>query len=199
LSACQYANPAAFFKSGVRLAEPFAADTMPAVVGAHMKVRRLVIFIVLAIAVAAMVGAFVTAHWERKQPVFTEAPKLLGAMRAFSDDLKRKGRPLPSTVSLSDLVSGGYLATNDVRAFEGMDVAISLAASEDYPSSILMSARLPDGSVTALLADGSVAQMSRTGFENYLKNSGQTNGEWSSPPPLRRETNRPPPAGGSPR
>lgn len=161
-----------------------------------MKVRRLVIFIVLAIAVAAMVGAVVTAHWERKQPVFRDAPKLLGAMRAFSQDLKRKGGPLPPAVSLSDLVTGSYIAASDVHAFDGMEVRIWLTADEDHPSLVLMSARLPDGTVAVLLGDGSVQQVSAHGFEDYLKKSGQVDGASSSEQPLRRETNRAPSAAG---
>ena len=138
-----------------------------------MKARRLIVFIASAIAVAAVVSVALTAYWRAKQPVFKDAPRLIAAMQAFSQDLKSRGRPLPPSVSLDELVRGGYLAASTVHAFDGMDVRVSTTATEDYPSEILISARLPDGSVVALLADGSVHQLSASGFEDYLKRTGQ--------------------------
>ncbi|MEJ0089403.1 MAG: hypothetical protein WDM80_06630 [Limisphaerales bacterium] len=41
------------------------------------------------------------------------------------------------------------------------DVTISLKTDEADPQAILMRARLPDGSVTALMADGSVQGLPR--------------------------------------
>jgi len=106
--------------------------------------------------VAIIVCVAVTTYWQRKQPVFKDAPKLISAMQAFSRDLTARGQRRPATVSLRELVSGGYIAASDVRAFDGMDVTISLTADETRPQEILIRVRLPDGSVTALLADGSV-------------------------------------------
>ncbi len=80
---------------------------------------------------------------------------------AFSRDLTARGQPLPPTVSLRELVSGGYIAAADLRAFDGMDVTISLTADEARPQEILIRVRMPDGSVTALLADGSIQGLRR--------------------------------------
>ena len=55
---------------------------------------------------------------------------------AFSRDLTARGQPLPPTVSLRELVSGGYIAAADLRAFDGMDVTISLTADEARPREI---------------------------------------------------------------
>jgi hypothetical protein len=66
---------------------------------------------------------------------------------------------LPASVSLRELVSGGYITTNDVRAFDGMEVTVSLTASDTDPHSILIRVRMPDGSQIAAMADGSVQQL----------------------------------------
>ena len=68
---------------------------------------------------------------------------------------------MPDTVSLRELVSGGYISAADVHAFDGMDVTISLKTDEADPQAILMRARSPDGSVTVLMADGSVQGLPR--------------------------------------
>ena len=121
-----------------------------------MKTQRLIAYIASAIAVAIIVCVALTTYWKRKQPVFKDAPKLVAAMQALSSDLTVRGQPFPATVSLRELVGGGYIAAGDVRAFDGMDVTISLTANETHPQEILIRVRLPDGSVTALLADGSI-------------------------------------------
>jgi len=126
-----------------------------------MKTRRLIVFLASAIAVAVVVCVVLTTYWQRKQPVFRDAPKLMSAMQAYSRDLSARGQPLPATVSLRELVSGGYISASAVHAFDGMDVTITLKADEADPQAILMRARLPDGSVTALMADGSVQGLPR--------------------------------------
>jgi prepilin-type processing-associated H-X9-DG protein len=138
-----------------------------------MKAQRLLVFIASAIVLAVVVSVAVTTYWQRKQPVFKDAPKLISAMQAFSQDLTKRGQALPPTVSLRELVSGGYIAANEVRAFEGMEVTIWLTATDHYPPAISMSARFSDGSVNVLLFDGSVQQLSRQKYDDYLKQSGQ--------------------------
>ena len=121
-----------------------------------MKSRRVIVFIVSGIAVATLVCVALTNYWQRKQPVFKDAPKLISAMQAFSKNLTARGQPLPASVSLRELVSAGYIAARDVAAFDGMDVTISMKVDDAQPQEILIRVRLPDGSVTALMADGSV-------------------------------------------
>jgi hypothetical protein len=155
-----------------------------------MKPQRLLIFIAAAIALAVVVAAAFTTYWQRKQPVFKNAPKLVSAMQAFSQDLARKGQPLPTTVSLRELVSRGYLRADDVRAFEGMEVTIWLRVDETEPEGVVMSATLPDGTVNAALADGSVQQFSPRKFAALLKNTGQ-DGTTNGSPLIRSGTNSP--------
>jgi hypothetical protein len=121
-----------------------------------VKPRSFLVFLAWAIAVVVVVCVSLTTYWQWKQPVFRDAPKLMTAIHAFSHDLMARAQPLPATVDLRALVSGGYISASDVRAFDGMEVTISLKADEANPQEILMRVRLPDGSLTALMADGSV-------------------------------------------
>jgi len=156
-----------------------------------MKTRRVIVFLAVAIAAAAAVSVALTNYWERRQPVFKNGPKLMSAIRAFSQDTTARGQPLPPSVSLRELVDSGYLATGDVRAFEGMDVRVSFGANEETPQALVMWARLPDGTIDALIADGSVQQYSPSRFEAYLKQTGQTGAPGDTNQPVRSETNQP--------
>ena len=122
-----------------------------------MKSRKRLAYMGLILVVAA--AAFFTLEYSwrmsQQQPAF-DAPKLISAVQAFSRDVVARGEKLPSTVSLRELIGGNYVAGSDVRAFDGMDVTISLLADKAQPQEVLMRVRLPDGTVTALMADGSV-------------------------------------------
>jgi hypothetical protein len=121
-----------------------------------MKIRRFIFIVCSLVAAAVVICVVVVFHWQRSQPVFKDAPKLTAAVHAFSQDLASRGKSLPESVSLRELISGGYVATNDVHAFDGMDVTISLSASDAYPQSILIHVRMPDGTQIVALSDGSV-------------------------------------------
>ncbi len=124
-----------------------------------MSTRRLLVLIVATISLSILLCVAVTTYWQWKQPVFEDAAKLVAAIQAFARDLTTRGQPLPGTVSLQDLVSGGCIVAHDVRAFDGMEVALSLAVDEAHPQQILIRVRLPDGSVIASRADGSVQSL----------------------------------------
>jgi hypothetical protein len=64
-------------------------------------------------------------------------------------------------VALQDLIAKGLLRQADVGGFAGMDVTISLTASDGYPQDILMRVRLRDGSQVIAWKDGSVHEISR--------------------------------------
>ena len=97
-------------------------------------------------------------------------------MQAYSRDLTNGGLPLPPSVSLADLVSHGYILSNSVRAFEGVEARVWFGVRETEPQKVLMSARHPDGSVSATMADGSVQQFSAQRFAEHLKQTGQQDG-----------------------
>jgi len=154
-----------------------------------MKLRRILLVPCAGIALVVIVGLVVSAYWEHKQTPFQNAPKLIGALQAFARDHAATGRRLPSEVSLQDLVSGGYLTTNDVRAFAGMEVTFSTQADDTHPQMILARARTPDGQFICLLADGSVQQFSRSRYEEALR-GGQPDSPANRGQPPRSETNR---------
>jgi hypothetical protein len=91
-------------------------------------------------------------------PTFNSA-KLTGAVIAFARDQGAKGVAPANTVSLRQLLNGGYLQSNDVRAFDGIDLVLNINASETDPNSILAQAKMPDGMSMVVLGDGSIQQM----------------------------------------
>ena len=115
-----------------------------------------------------LIALAASAYWNHKQPIFQNAAQLIAAMQAFSRDQMLRGRQLPPEVSLQELLQGGYLTANDVRAFEGMDVVFSTRYKDSNPPLILARARTQDGQIICLLADGSVQQFSQARYEQYL-------------------------------
>ncbi len=95
-------------------------------------------------------------YWNHELPKFTDPAKLINAMQAYTRDLAARGQVLPPTVTLRELLAGGYIATNDVRAFEGMEVTISTAPDPTDPQAPLIRVRLPDGTMNVFMGDGSV-------------------------------------------
>jgi hypothetical protein len=138
-----------------------------------MRIRRLLVIACAGVAFVVVLVLAVSAYWEGKQTPFQNAPKLISALQAFSRDQAAASRRLPPEISLQDLLRGGYLTTNDVRAFEGMEVTFSTQADESHPQMILARARTPDGQVICLMADGSVAGFSASRYKEMLENSGQ--------------------------
>ncbi|SRR6266542_544541 len=124
-----------------------------------MRTRRLIALAGLLAVVSIAAFVLLPAYWQLRQPVLQDPSKLILAVQKFSQDQKAHARTLPATVSLRELVGSGYLTPEDVRAFDGMEVTISLTADETRPQDILIRARLPDGTVLAGMADGSASQI----------------------------------------
>jgi hypothetical protein len=161
-----------------------------------MRIRRLLVIAFAGIVFVVVLVLVVSAYWERKQTPFQNAPKLISALQAFSRDQAAAGRRLPPEVSVDDLLRGGYLTTNDLRAFEGMEVTFSTQADESHPQMILARARMPDGQFICALADGSVQGVSRERYEELRTNLGQPDGAANRSQPVRPETNSTPGAAG---
>jgi 4-amino-4-deoxy-L-arabinose transferase-like glycosyltransferase len=125
-----------------------------------MKIRRLVLIVGLLIAVAAFASWLLISRWEHSQS-FKSLPKLVAAMQTYSHDQVSHGRPLPSSVTLQDLLGGGYISAAEVRDLGGGDVTFYPTVSESGPQAILVRVRMPDGSQTVALSDGSVQSVSR--------------------------------------
>jgi len=164
-----------------------------------MKPGRIVLVACAGIALMVIVALAAPAYWEHKQTPFQNAPKFTSALEAFLRAQTASGRQSPPEVSLQDLLQGGYLTTNDVRAFEGMDVIFSTQADVTRPQMILARARMPDGQFICLLADGSVQQFTAARLKEALGNSGQPGDAPNRSRPVRQETNQPSPAAGSDR
>jgi hypothetical protein len=169
------------------------------IVGRDMKARRLLALASAAIVVVLAAVLALSAYWEHKQPVFTNASKLMAALQAFSKDRVTHGLQLPREISLQDLVAGGYLTTNDVAAFDGMDVTFFGQSSDGSPPPVLAVARprTDHKQVTCLLSDGSVAGWTHSRYEDMLRNAGQRDGAANGSQPIRLETNRTSSAAGS--
>jgi hypothetical protein len=89
----------------------------------------------------------------------THYEKFVDAAQAFSRDWKTNSSPLPSAVPLGNLVSSGYLRSEDAREFNGLEVIISLTTvtpEENKVTEALVRVRLPGGRDIVLAGDGSV-------------------------------------------
>ena len=157
----------------------------------HSAIRAISAIILASIATSAVTSC------SPRQEQFQDFPGLLSAMQAYSRDLTNRSLPLPQSVSLDDLVSHGYISSNSVRAFEGMETRVWFGVSETEPQKVLMSARQPDGKVIATLADGSVQQFSAQSFAEHLKQTGQQDGAVNRSQPIRSAANQPSGAAGA--
>jgi hypothetical protein len=118
--------------------------------------KRKHLFLFLAAVVMAIVGIYfgLSAYWQRPQPV--DGPAIAQAVAAFCRNQQSRGVSLPKSITLQELVTGGFLEREAIRGFGDVTVTISLEVDEKNPQSILMQARLPDGSRVQALGDGSV-------------------------------------------
>ncbi len=132
---------------------------------------RLLAIACIGFGMVLIISLVASAFWEHRQARFQNAPKLVSALQAFSREQLARGRALPAEISLNDLVRGGYLTTNDARAFEGMDVTFYTQAIDTSPQMILARARTADGQFICLLANGSIQQFSPSRYSELLRNS----------------------------
>jgi hypothetical protein len=124
-----------------------------------MKKKRFLIF-TTAIALAVIVGCyfFVIA---KPRSGHLDAGKITAAIHAYSSKMKSENQPLPPTISLKELIAKDFLKHEDVSAFDGWNVTVSLTADEAYPQSILMTATSSKGDKMLVMADGSVQQIAK--------------------------------------
>ena len=81
------------------------------------------------------------------------------AVESYSRDYVSRGQPFPSSVTLQDLVNGGYISAKEVQPFDGIEVTIYPTVNHSNPQAILVRARMPDGVQIVARADGSVQQL----------------------------------------
>ena len=131
----------------------------PAVVKRGVKTKRLIILGVMSALVLACAISILPTHRHRAERKRTIAAlqslsyeRIEAAARAFVRDRKLDD----TSVSLSNLVSGGYLGPDDIRGLDDKDVTISFASDETTPLAFRIRVRASDGSELVVLADGSI-------------------------------------------
>ena len=147
-----------------------------AVIARTVKTKRLIILgvlaaLVIAYAISILPNLRRRAEWKQTVAALQglSHERIEAAVQAFVRDRKASD----NSVSLSTLVSGGYLRPEDIRGLEQKDVTISLTANETTPNAFWITVRASDGSAIVALADGSVAGYSPQLFEELRKNTGQ--------------------------
>ena len=125
-----------------------------------MRIRRILVGVGTAIALLALLLWAGSFYWVHTQMPFQNAPKLIVALQTFCRDQAARGRRLPPEIPVQNLVQAGYLTSNDVAAFAGMDLTFSTSADDSRPQTVLGWARTPGDQFICLLSDGSVQQCS---------------------------------------
>jgi hypothetical protein len=80
------------------------------------------------------------------------------AIHKWVDDTRSRGLVVPSTVSLHELMSTGYLMGREVRGLEHRDVAFTTQTLPIDPSEAWITVRLSRGREVIGLGDGSIQQ-----------------------------------------
>ena len=74
-----------------------------------MKIRRLILIASSLVAVAALASWLLVVHWQHSEQTFKILPKLAAAEQRYAQEHVSQGQPLPTSVTLQDLVSAGYM------------------------------------------------------------------------------------------
>jgi len=119
--------------------------------------RRLFLVGAVIIAVAAAVAFIYTSAVTANAPQMTpaNAVNIIKAARSLTHDLVAARKPIPSSVSLTNLVTLKYLNPADAAPFDGLDATLYLVATNNSSQAVLMRVKMPDGGQTVLLSDGS--------------------------------------------
>jgi hypothetical protein len=99
--------------------------------------------------------------------------RLANAMARYTTDLHNRGEALPGTITLDTLVGQGYLSAEDTKPLQGVELVFHTDAVDTNPNMLLVEARMPDGQMQAVLADGSVQQFSPSRWGEVRRNVGQ--------------------------
>jgi hypothetical protein len=134
-----------------------------------VKIKRLVIVLILiAVAlIAAVLPSTISAarqqrEWNRTVKALRDLPyydQVVAAVQAFVRSRKAGSNTVPATVTFDELVSGGYLRTNEVAAFAGKEV-VDVASGRTFfmapPETILIRVRMANGPDIILRTDGTI-------------------------------------------
>ena len=120
----------------------------------------------------------------RSTPLINGA-RLANAVAQYTKDLHSRGEALPRTITLDALVGRGYLGAEDTKPLQGVELVFHTDAVDTNPQMLLVEARMADGQVQAVLADGSVQQFSPTRWAEIQRNVGQPQQGVDPTQPLR--------------
>ena len=139
----------------------------------RLKPKRLILFGVVAVLLIAYAVSIAPnfrrrTEWRHAVSALQSLPRdrMDEAVHACVRDRKAHGSAAPKTLSLNDLINGGYLRSNEVGELSGMDATFPVAANETNPDStiprdIVACVRLSDGSKVIELFDGSIQMSTR--------------------------------------
>ena len=123
-----------------------------------MKTKKILIFAVVTVVAIICGFSFIVS---KPQKGHFAAGKITTAIHAYCSDAKEHNNSLPSSISMQELITKGFLKREDVSAFDGMEVTVYLSVNDTAPNAILMRAQLTDGSQIVALADGSVQEVAK--------------------------------------
>lgn len=115
----------------------------------------------------AAIGLGLASYWKQKATVLVDGAPVVEAVQAFCVDRANKGLPLPTSVSLRQLMDAGFISSTFAQA-SGMDgLQVWLNADETRAGSILCSVQMPNGMVAVGLADGSAHLVNAAQMASY--------------------------------
>jgi hypothetical protein len=122
----------------------------------------------------ALLGMILILFEARPRPTpLINGERLANAMARYTKDLHSRGEALPRTITLDTLVGQGYLSAEDTKPLQGVELIFHTDAADTNPNMLLVEARMPDGQMQAVLADGSVQQFSPSAWAAIQRNVGQ--------------------------
>jgi len=87
--------------------------------------------------------------------------RLATAIQAFARERQAAGAPLPATVTFRELVSGGFLKTEESGGLAGKDAAVSLNINEQNPNGVWIRIDWSPKQDLVELGDGSIMLVSK--------------------------------------
>jgi hypothetical protein len=136
-----------------------------------MKARVRIYGIVAGLSVLAVILILFGAR--PKPTPLINGERLANAMARYTADLHSRGEAVPPTITLDTLVGQGYLRAEDTKPLEGVELVFHTDAVDTNPNMFLVEARMPDGQIQVVLADGSVQQYTHSRWAEARRNVGQ--------------------------
>ena len=147
---------------------------MSDVISRIVKTKYFIILEVMAVLVIAST-IFIVSTKNRRQQQMVKTLEILrvyrdqldGAVQTYVHSQKPGNNVAPTAVSLRELVSRGYLHSNDFPGLLDRDVSISLNADDRYPQAIWVRVHTANGRDIVEMRDGQIRTIpSNTGLES---------------------------------